>query len=52
MSFRLSNFSIRLRLNLLLILSTAGVIAILGLALYLLATLRFGSPMYEEIIAD
>ena len=52
MSFRLSNLSIRLRLNLLLVLSTLGVVAVLGLALYLLATLRIGSPMYEAIVAD
>ena len=52
MSFRLSNLSIRLRLNLLLVFSTLGVVALLGLALYLLATLRIGSPMYKEIIGD
>lgn len=52
MSFRLSNLSIRLRLNLLLVLSTLGVVAILGLALYLLAILRIGGPMYQTIIAD
>jgi methyl-accepting chemotaxis protein WspA len=52
MSFRLSNLSIRLRLNLLLVLSTLGIVAILGLALYLLATLRVGGPVYEAIVAD
>ncbi len=52
MSFRQSNFTIRLRLNLLLVLSTLGVVAILSLAMYLLATLRIGSPMYKAIIAD
>ena len=52
MSFRLSNLSIRLRLNLLLVLSTLGVVAILGLALYLLSMLRVGGPVYEAIVAD
>jgi methyl-accepting chemotaxis protein WspA len=52
MSFRLSNLSIRLRLNLLLVLSTLGVVAILGLALYVLMTFRIGSPMYQAILAE
>lgn len=51
MAFRLSNISIRVRLYVLLIASTLGVAAVLGLAVYLLATYRVGGPVYEEVQA-
>jgi methyl-accepting chemotaxis protein WspA len=47
--WRLRDISIKVRLYSLLVLSTVGVSAILGLAIYLLYTYRVNGPVYEEI---
>lgn len=47
--FSLGNYSIKLRLYALMILSTVGLAAVLSLALYVLATYRVNGPIYNDI---
>src|SRR5688572_26165636 len=49
MAFRLSDVPVRVRLYVLLIISTLSVAAILALAGYLLMTYRVGGPVYADL---
>src|SRR5213595_3027009 len=49
--FSIGNYSIKLRLYALMILSTVGVAAVLALALYALSAYRVNGPVYEELMA-
>ncbi len=49
MAYRIRDSSIRSRLYALLVGSTVGVVAVLALGVYLLATYRINGPVYQEI---
>src|SRR5947209_20287831 len=49
--FSLGNYSIKLRLYALMIMSTVGLAAVLALALYALSTYRVNGPVYDELMA-
>src|SRR5262249_12572363 len=50
MMFSLGNYSIKLRLYALMVLSTVGVAAVLALALSILSVYRVNGPVYDEIL--